>query len=88
MELCRELILAHPEDPQAHAVYGDFLLREDKLSEAREQYMLVLAADKGRYNVWNQILLIDSELKNYQSMFDLSIEANVISLQRNCSHAT
>jgi tetratricopeptide (TPR) repeat protein len=75
MELCRELILAHPEDPQAHAVFGDFLLREDKLAEAREQYMLVLAADKGRYNVWNQILLIDSELKNYQSMFDLSKEA-------------
>jgi len=75
MELCRELVAAHPEEPQGHAVYGDFLLREDKLNEAREQYMLVLAADKSRYNVWNQILLIDSELKNYQSMFDLSKEA-------------
>jgi tetratricopeptide (TPR) repeat protein len=75
MELCRELVLAHPEDPQAHAVYGDFLLREEKLQEAREQYMLVLAADKARYNVWNQLLLIDSELNNYQNMFDLSKEA-------------
>ena len=75
MELCRELVAAHPEDPQAHAVYGDFLLREEKMQEAREQYKLVLAADKGRYNVWNQILLIDSELKNYQNMFDLSKEA-------------
>ncbi|MFM2286071.1 MAG: hypothetical protein RLZZ543_1568 [Bacteroidota bacterium] len=75
MELCRELIAAHPEDPQAHAVYGDFLLREEKLPEAREQYMMVLLADKGKFNVWNQILLIDSELKNYQSMFDLSKEA-------------
>ncbi len=75
MELCRELVAAHPEDPQAHAVYGDFLLREEKLNEARDQYMLVLEADKGRYSVWNQILLIDSELKNYQSMFDLSKEA-------------
>jgi len=75
LELCETLVATHPQDPQAHAVYGDFLLREDRLDDAKVQYMQVLKADKSRYAVWNQILLIEAEQQHYQSLFDLSKEA-------------
>lgn len=75
LELCQTLIATHPEDPQAHAVYGDFLMREDRLDDAKEQYLQVLEADKSRYSVWNQILLIEAEQEHYQSLYDLSKEA-------------
>jgi tetratricopeptide (TPR) repeat protein len=75
LELCEILVQTHPEDPQSHAVYGDFLLREERLEDAKTQYLQVLKADKSRYSVWNQILLIEAELQHYQSLYDLSKEA-------------
>lgn len=74
-ELCQLLISAHPDDTRSHAVYGDFLYQGGKLEEALREYMTVLEADKSSYNVWNQVLLINSELKNFKQMFDLSAEA-------------
>lgn len=73
--LCEILAAQHPEDPRAHAVYGDFLLREEKFEEALQQYLLVLETDKSRFSVWNQVLMIYSELKRSQEMYDLSKEA-------------
>lgn len=75
MQLCEILIDAHPDDPRGRAVYGDFLLRDNKMKEALEQYKLVLEADKSSYNVWNQVLNIEASLENYQELFDLSTEA-------------
>ena len=75
MELCETLITAHPDEPRARAVYGDFLVRENQLDTALEQYKIILEADKSSYNVWNQVLLIEAELQHYQSLFDLSKEA-------------
>jgi len=75
VELCKLLIAAHPNELQAHAVYGDFLLKEEKLEEARAEYMIVLEGDKSRFSVWNQVIIIESELKNYQRIFELSKEA-------------
>lgn len=75
LELCEIFIKAHPEDSRARAVYGDFLVRENRLEDALEQYNLVLEQDKSSFNVWNQILIINAELERYQSLYDLSKEA-------------
>jgi tetratricopeptide (TPR) repeat protein len=75
LELCETLINAHPQEPQAHAVYGDFLLREERFEDAKKQYLQVLNADKSKFAIWNQVLLIEAELQNYQSLYDLSKEA-------------
>jgi len=73
--LCKDLSETHPDDPHSYAVYGDFLLREDKKEEALIQYREALKLDKSRYMIWNQILLIENELGNFQAMKDLSNEA-------------
>lgn len=75
MELCEILINTHPEDPRARAVYGDFLVREERFEDALIQYKKVLESDKSSFNVWNQILNIEAKLENYQELFDLSTEA-------------
>ncbi|MEX1187714.1 MAG: tetratricopeptide repeat protein [Bacteroidia bacterium] len=75
MELCTTLIEAHPEESRARAVYGDFLIRDNQLENALEQYKIILETDKSSYNVWNQVLLIEAELQHFQSLFDLSKEA-------------
>ena len=74
-ELCEIMVATHREEPQSHAVYGDFLLREGKLNEARDEYRKVLEADKSKYTVWNQVLLIEAELQNYDTVFSMSAEA-------------
>jgi tetratricopeptide (TPR) repeat protein len=75
MELCSLMVAAHPESARARAVYGDFLYREGKMEEAREQFEKVLLDDKSVFGVWNQLLMIESELKNHKRVVELSTEA-------------
>ena len=71
-ELCIE---AHPENPKGYAMYGDFLFRSGKFNEAIEVYEKVLAFDKSRYLVWNQLLMATSEVEDYERMASASKEA-------------
>jgi tetratricopeptide (TPR) repeat protein len=75
LELCSLMVVAHPESARARAVYGDFLYREGKMEEAREQFEKVLLDDKSVFGVWNQLLMIESELKNHKRVVELSTEA-------------
>jgi tetratricopeptide (TPR) repeat protein len=75
LELCSLMVSAHPESARARAVYGDFLYREGKMEEAREQFEKVLLDDKSVFGVWNQLLMIESELKNHKRVVELSTEA-------------
>jgi len=75
LQLCVDLCATHPDDPHSFAVYGDFLLRENNQKGALEQYNKALALDKSRFMIWNQILLIENDLGNFQALKDLSAEA-------------
>lgn len=66
--LCQLLVVAHPDEAKAFSIYGDFLYRDRKLTEAREQYRKAIALDKSKYALWNQLLIIESELNDYASM--------------------
>lgn len=74
-ELCKIIVEVHPLDAKAFAMYGDFLYRDEKLKEAREQYRKAVALDKEKYVIWNQLLLIESELNDYEAMQKESKEA-------------
>lgn len=63
-ELCKILVEVHPEEAKAFSIYGDFLYRDKKLEEARTQYRKSIALDREKYALWNQLLLIDSELND------------------------
>jgi len=58
------LIKTHPAEAKAYSVYGDFLYRDKKLAEAKDQYLKVLSLDSSRYAIWEQLLFIESELNN------------------------
>lgn len=74
-ELCKILIEVHPNDAKAFSMYGDFLYRDKKLEQARTSYRKAIALDKERYALWNQLLIIESELSDYSAMEKESKEA-------------
>lgn len=67
-ELCSLLVKAHPTDPKAYSIYGDFLYNDGQLSESREAFRQSLKQDSSRYPVWAQILIINVELSDYNAI--------------------
>lgn len=67
-ELCSLLIEAHPTDAKAYSIYGDYLYRDKKLSEARDAFRKAAELDKSKFPVWNQILVINNELNDFEAM--------------------
>jgi len=74
-ELNELLTEAHPEEAKSFSIYGDFLYRDNKKEEAREKFRKAITLDKNRFAIWNQVLLIDEELHDYNSMLEESGEA-------------
>ncbi len=71
-DLAKILTSAHPEDPKSHSIYADFLFRENKFSEAKDEYLKVLLLDSSKYVIWEQTLFCYSELRDYNAMQDIS----------------
>jgi tetratricopeptide (TPR) repeat protein len=74
-KLADKLIFAHPQEAKSFAIYGDFLVREKKYEEARIQFRKALELDGDKFMIWNQLLLIESEMSDFNSMADESIKA-------------
>jgi tetratricopeptide (TPR) repeat protein len=74
-ELCKIIVEVHPDEAKAFSIYGDFLYRDKKFEEARIQYRKAISLDKEKYALWNQLLDIDSYLKDFVSMQKESKEA-------------
>ncbi len=73
--LCKILVAVHPDEAKAFSMYGDFLYRDRKLDEARTQYRKAIALGKEKYALWNQLLMIESELNDFTAMEKESKEA-------------
>lgn len=67
-ELCEIIVAVHPDEAKSFSIYGDFLYRDRKFEEARTQYRKAIEIDKEKYALWNQLLLLDSELNDFRSM--------------------
>ncbi len=74
-ELCKILADVHPDEPKVHSIYADFLFREKKYLEARDEFRKVNALDNSKYIVWEQLLLCESEIKDFQAMSEESEKA-------------
>jgi tetratricopeptide (TPR) repeat protein len=80
MELCKIMVEQHPDDARAHGIYGDFLNREEKYTEAREQYEQAIKSDKNVFGIWTEIMKIDVSLGDYPSLERHSDEAKELFL--------
>lgn len=74
-ELCEILVETHALDARAHSIHGDFLYRDKKRIEARQAFAKAVELAPEKFVIWNQLLLINSELRDWQSMYEQSGEA-------------
>jgi tetratricopeptide (TPR) repeat protein len=68
IELCSLLVQTHPTEAKSHSVLGDFLYLDGRLVAARQSYYNTIELDGSKYAIWNQLLLIDSELNDPEAM--------------------
>jgi tetratricopeptide (TPR) repeat protein len=59
LELSRILTVAHPADAKAYAIYGDMLLQNNKLKEAKAMYKKSVTIDNQEYAVQEQLVRIE-----------------------------
>ncbi len=73
--LTQILVKAHPEEPKAWSMYGDFLIRDKKYDEAKDAFIKVLEYDKNKYVIWEQLLMILTYQLDNVNMLKFSSEA-------------
>ncbi|WP_159440718.1 tetratricopeptide repeat protein [Mucilaginibacter sp. OK098] len=59
LELSRILTVAHPQDAKAYAIYGDMLLQNEKLKDAKAMYQKSVALNSQVYEVQEQLVRIE-----------------------------
>ena len=68
LELNKILIKAHPHEAKAYTIYADFLYQEKKLEGAKENYLKAIEYDNSKLPIWNQLIFIESELQDHESL--------------------
>jgi tetratricopeptide (TPR) repeat protein len=59
LELSRILTVAHPTSEKAFAIYGDMLLQNEKLQDARAAYKKAIGLNSTSYTVQEQLVRLD-----------------------------
>lgn len=72
LELCEMLIEQHPEEAEPYLIYGDFLAREQRLEESRDQFLKGAQRDPSNLNVWQQIMVLDNQMGDYDALLEHS----------------
>ena len=67
-DLIEALEKAHPESGKPHTIHGDFLLRDGKFPEARDQFRKALEHEKDRYPIHMQLMQLDLQLADYEGL--------------------
>ena len=75
LELSKRLSQTHPGEANPQSVYGDFLSVNKQYPEARDQYRISLNLDKKNLRAWQQLLILEAELKEFNTMEEESEEA-------------
>lgn len=68
LELADLTIDAHPEEAKAYAVAGDLQTIVGKKENARGNYLKAVKLDDSHFKIWQQIVLIDAELSQADSL--------------------
>jgi tetratricopeptide (TPR) repeat protein len=67
-ELLEIMTQTHPDEAKTWAIYGDFLYNQNEKSKSRIMFLKSIDIDNSKYQVWNQVLFIDSELNDVDSI--------------------
>lgn len=74
-ELIQILREKYPDEYLVHTVYADYLLRNDKIEEGRDQLQKAIRIDNGDYTLWEHLLYVNNELQDWKDLYDQSKEA-------------
>jgi len=66
--LLTNLSLANPNDSRTYSVISDFYTQQGEYTIARDYLLTSLDLQKDRFQVWNQLIIIDSELQDWEAM--------------------
>ncbi|WP_195715269.1 tetratricopeptide repeat protein [Ancylomarina sp. 16SWW S1-10-2] len=69
------LMKVHPDDIHVNLIYADYLRRQKDSVGARKLLRKVLLQEKNTYAIWEELMFIDNELLDFDSMFTESAEA-------------
>ncbi|WP_192822336.1 tetratricopeptide repeat protein [Rufibacter sp. LB8] len=58
----------HPTEAKAFAVAGDIYVNSDKKLAARDNYLKAVKLDPGHFKIWQQIVLLDGEMNQTDSL--------------------
>mgnify|MGYP003335733068 CR=1 FL=1 len=75
LEMSKLLIEANPEEPRAHAVYGDFLIQDKQYEKALDEYVLAKKLGAKEFTVAQQLMFLESQLQRWDSLAKESEEA-------------
>ncbi len=75
LTLARIMSETNPTDAVALAIYGDFLVVDEKFEQARDQYQASLAIDDKNLIVWQQLVICQSQLQDSQGLLKSSGDA-------------
>ncbi|MCY7351330.1 MAG: tetratricopeptide repeat protein [Cytophagaceae bacterium] len=75
LKFAQSLVRTNPQQPQASVLYADLLLQKGEKSAARDMYIRAARLDKSMKEVWDQVLLLDTDLKQIDSLILHSEEA-------------
>lgn len=73
-ELLEILLEVHHGNVKVHTAYADFLIQDKKYNEARKQLQFVVETEKDKYVIWEQLLLLENDLRDYKAMYKESKE--------------
>lgn len=68
LELADLTLKAHPTEAKAYAVAGDIQALTKKRVEARNNYLKAIKLDNSHFKIWQQIIFIDAELMQSDSL--------------------
>lgn len=69
------LMQKYSDDLSVRALHSDFLKKDHKLAEARNELEYILSKDKNNYLIWEELLLMCNEMGDTTCMYRRGIEA-------------
>ena len=66
--LIKILIDVHPNDARSYGIAADFMMNNDRVTEAREYMYEALENDPNNYRTWEQLVFIDNQLQDWERM--------------------
>ncbi|TNE56175.1 MAG: tetratricopeptide repeat protein [Bacteroidetes bacterium] len=68
-DLVDVLIDKYPKEARTYTLKGDFFMKLGDTQRARDYFREALKYDQGRFAIWDQVLLLDYDFRDYKTMY-------------------